>query len=197
MLNWYEELKERTGGTEHLLALINDILDVSRIESGRQGIRGVEFEVSPLVDSCLETVEPLVGTDSVELVGSVDPAVDLMFTDDEKLRQILINLLGNAIKFTDEGEVSLSVLLIGGRIKFEVTDSGIGISDDALDQIFEEFHQEETPTRSVGTGLGLTISRRLARLMGGDVTVTSTIGEGSTFTLDLPLRYEPPAATAA
>jgi signal transduction histidine kinase len=192
-----ENLSKILSSAEHLLALINDILDVSRIESGREEIRPVELDVPPLVDSCLETVAPLIRSDRVELGGDVESSVGRMFADDEKLRQILINLLGNAIKFTDEGAVSLSVRSVNGRVRFEVTDSGIGISAEALDQIFDEFHQEETPARSVGTGLGLTISRRLARLMGGDVTVRSTLGNGSTFTVDLPVHYEAPMAAEA
>lgn len=189
-----DNLSKILSSAEHLLALINDILDVSRIESGREKIRAVDFDIPPLVESCLATVAPLISSDRVDLRDDVESSVDRMFTDDEKLRQILINLLGNAVKFTDEGAVSLSVRSEGGRVRFEVTDSGIGISAEALDQIFEEFHQEETLARSIGTGLGLTISRRLARLMGGDVTVRSTLGKGSTFTVDLPAHYEAPAA---
>ncbi len=189
-----DNLSKILSSAEHLLALINDILDVSRIEAGREEIRPVDLDIPPLVESCLETVAPLIRSDRVDLRGDVESSVEGMFTDDEKLRQILINLLGNAIKFTDEGAVSLSVRSEDGRVRFEVTDSGIGISAEALDEIFEEFHQEETLARSVGTGLGLTISRRLARLMGGDVTVRSTLGKGSTFTIDLPVHYEAPVA---
>jgi ammonium transporter len=192
-----ENLSKILSAAEHLLALINDILDVSRIEAGREEIRPTDVSVSPLIESCLTTVEPLIDTDDVELLSTINPTLDTIFGDEEKLRQILINLLGNAVKFTEIGTVSLTVRSRGERVIFEVADSGIGIAPDALDDIFEEFHQEETPARVAGTGLGLTISRRLARLMGGDVTVESTVGGGSTFTLDLPQRYAPPEATAA
>lgn len=192
-----ENLSKILFAAEHLLALINDILDVSRIEAGRQEIRPSDVSVSHLIESCLATVEPLIGTDDVELLSNISPTLDTMFGDEEKLRQILINLLGNAVKFTEAGSVSLTVRLQGERVIFEVADTGIGIAPDAMDDIFAEFHQEDTVERAAGTGLGLTISRRLARLMGGDVTVESMVGGGSTFTLDVPFRYVPPKATAA
>lgn len=192
-----ENLSKILTSAENLLALINDILDLSRIEAGRQEVRPAEVEVVTLVDSCLSTVEPLIRTDEVRLLHQLGPDVESIVTDEEKLRQILINLLSNAIKFTDQGSVAMSVRVVSGRIRFEVADTGIGIRSDELDQIFEEFHQEESPQRLSGTGLGLTISRQLARLLGGDISVHSTVGEGSTFTLDLPLRYEPPKSTAA
>ena len=121
-----------------------------------------------------------------------------MYTDEEKVRQILTNLLSNAIKFTNEGQVSILVATRTGRVRFEVADTGIGISEQMQERIFEEFEQEQSSGRAqMGTGLGLTISRQLARMLGGDISVKSILGEGSTFTVDLPERYQPPQETAA
>ena len=113
-----------------------------------------------------------------------------MITDEEKLRQIVINMLSNAVKFTTQGSVTLSTRASDRRVEISVADSGIGIPKSALKQVFEEFHQEGSVTAKLGTGLGLTISRQLAHLLGGDITVQSTEGVGSTFTLSLPVRYE-------
>ncbi len=117
-----------------------------------------------------------------------------MYTDPDKLRQILINLLSNAVKFTDHGSVTAAVESRGSDVVFEVADTGIGIPPEALERVFDEFQQQATEGRDVqrGTGLGLTISRQLARLLGGDVTVASVVGGGSTFTVSLPARYQPP-----
>jgi ammonium transporter len=182
---------------ENLLALINDLLDLSRIEAGRQDVDPSEFDVEPLVAECLDTVEPLVGT-NVELVMQVGGGLS-MYTDHDKVRQILINLLSNAVKFTDNGNVTTAVELRGNDVVFEVIDTGIGIPQEALERVFDEFQQQPTAGRDVqrGTGLGLTISRQLARLLGGDVTVASVVGGGSTFTISLPARYEPPQVSAA
>jgi ammonium transporter len=184
---------------ENLLTLINDILDLSRIEAGRQKVKVSEVNVDRLVDACLGTVEPLLRTDEVSLGKRIDGGPMTMMTDEEKLRQILINLLSNAVKFTLEGSVTLSVKTQGGRVQFAVADTGVGISDDAQERIFEEFHQEGTGAyqAQVGTGLGLTISRQLARLLGGDIIVRSSVGVGSTFTIDLPQRYEQARLTKA
>jgi signal transduction histidine kinase/DNA-binding response OmpR family regulator len=196
----YENLEKILVSAEHLLALINDILDLSRIEAGRVEIRPGTFDVEALVDLCLRTVEPLVKSEQVRLVKAVDADLPRLHTDEDKVKQILINLLSNAIKFTDEGTITLAVARRDRDITLAVADLGIGIPADKLDLIFEEFRQvDSTDTRKHGgTGLGLAISRRFARLLGGDLTVASTPGVGSVFTLRLPLRYEAgPAATRA
>jgi len=182
---------------ENLLALINDLLDLSRIEAGRQEVHPSEFDVEALVAECVDTLEPLVDS-NVDLRMNVDGGPS-MYTDPDKVRQILINLLSNAVKFTDEGQVTASVELRGANVVFEVGDTGIGIPPDALDRVFDEFQQQSTPGRDVqrGSGLGLTISRQLARLLGGDISVASTVGEGSTFTVTIPARYQPPQISAA
>jgi len=182
---------------ENLLALINDLLDLSRIEAGRQEVDPIEFDVYPVVAECVATIEPLIGPD-VELVTEGDRGLSL-YTDRDKLRQILINLLSNAVKFTDQGTVTASMEARGSSIVLKVIDTGIGIPPEAIERVFDEFQQQATEGRDVqrGTGLGLTISRRLARLLGGDITVTSVVGAGSTFTVSIPARYQPSQASAA
>jgi signal transduction histidine kinase len=143
----------------------------------------------------MRTVEPLV-KDGVTLAKGFDGSLPTMLVDEEKLRQIVINLLGNAARFTNAGMIQVRARNAGDAIDVAVADTGIGIAADRLERIFEEFEQADAcSTRQYGgTGLGLAISRRLARLMGGDIRVDSTPGAGSTFTLSLPLRYESPAA---
>ena len=122
-----------------------------------------------------------------------------MYTDEEKVRQILINLLSNAIKFTDAGTISLSAEASGEEVTFELADTGVGIPPDALELVFHEFQQQKTEGRlpPPGTGLGLTISRQLARLLGGDIEAESTVGVGSTFRAHIPAEYKSPRASVA
>ncbi len=190
-----ENLDKILNSSENLLALINDLLDLSRIEAGRLEVNASEIDVGELVDECVGTLEPLVGED-VELNTSV-PVGLAMFTDGDRLRQILINVLSNAVKFTDEGSVSIITTSQDHQVLFEVTDTGIGIPSDALESVFAEFQQQKTEGKKVGTGLGLTISRQLARLLGGDIEVVSTVGIGSTFRIRIPARYTAPRASVA
>jgi CheY-like chemotaxis protein/anti-sigma regulatory factor (Ser/Thr protein kinase) len=176
---------------EHLLALINDILDLSKIEAGHMEVHSSSFDLEPLVDLCLRTVEPLVKGERLRLVKEIEPGLPALFTDQDKLKQILINLLSNAVKFTEEGTVTVMAHRRDGEIAIAIADTGIGIAADKLELIFEEFRQVDSSTtrKYSGTGLGLSISRHLARLLGGDITVQSTVGVGSTFTVTLSLRY--------
>jgi len=194
----YENLEKILISADHLLKLINDILDLSKIEAGRMEVRPVSVRVDTLVDECLRTVEPMVKSERVRLVKAVDADLPPLTTDEDKLKQILINLLSNAVKFTEAGTVTVAAGLRNGHIAISVTDTGIGIPHDALELIFEEFRQVDSSTtrKYGGTGLGLSISRHFARLLGGDITVTSTIGSGSIFTVAVPLAYRPvqPAA---
>jgi len=185
-----ENLDKILFSSENLLTLINNILDLSRIEAGREEVNAGEVNIESLVDECLGTVEPLIRSDKVSLQKDLDEDLKVMITDEEKLRQIVINMLSNAVKFTTQGSVTLSTRASDGRVEISVADSGIGIPKSALKQVFEEFHQEGSVAAKLGTGLGLTISRQLAHLLGGDITVQSTEGVGSTFTLSLPVRYE-------
>jgi signal transduction histidine kinase/CheY-like chemotaxis protein/HAMP domain-containing protein len=187
----YENLGKILISAEHLLALINDILDLSKIEAGRMEVHSGSVDLEPLVDLCLRTVEPLVKNERLRLVKSLEPDLPPLFTDQDKLKQVLINLLSNAVKFTEDGTVTVSARRHDGRISIAIVDTGIGIPSDKLELIFEEFRQVDSSTtrRYSGTGLGLSISRHLARLLGGDITVQSVVGVGSTFTVILPLQY--------
>jgi signal transduction histidine kinase len=176
----------------HLLALINDVLDLAKVESGLLNALAERFEVAGLIEAATATGEPLMAKNDnqfhVEVAGPLGEAN----TDVTKLRQSLLNLLSNAAKFTKDGTVILRASREpepgGDWLTFSVRDSGIGIAQDKLEHVFEEFSQaEETTSRNYGgTGLGLAISRRFCRLLGGDLTVESEVGRGSTFTIRVP-----------
>ena len=192
------ELKEsltRIGASaKHLLGLINDILDLSRIEAGRMPVRIEAFAPGALAEEALATVAVMASQKGVKLESHYAAALPVMESDAQRVRQILINLIGNAVKFTDVGTVRLDATVADGMLSFAVTDTGSGIAPDHLPRLFQEFSQiDSTSTRRHGgTGLGLAISRRIARLLGGDIAVQSVPGQGSTFTVTLPLT--PPAA---
>jgi signal transduction histidine kinase len=191
----YENLEKILQSGQNLLALINSILDLAKVEAGRLEIHPGDVTLAPLLADCARTIEPLLDESAVKLVRDFDAAPATLFTDEEKLRQIVINLLSNAAKFTPQGTIAIAALRRDDAVSIAVRDTGIGIPADKLELVFEEFEQAGRTGADMqrGTGLGLTISRRLARLMGGDITATSTLGAGSTFTLTLPLRYGGPA----
>ena len=175
-----------------LLNLINDILDISKVEAGKLDLRPENANVVRLAQSLESTFQPVAG--EKQLGFSIEVADDVprsLYTDRLRVEQILKNLLSNAIKFTEQGQVSLSVSRVDDGVAFAVRDSGIGIAKEQQDYIFEAFRQADGTTnrRFGGTGLGLSISRDLAALLGGSISVTSTPGEGSVFTLVLPLTY--------
>ncbi|MFQ5995735.1 MAG: ammonium transporter [Acidiferrobacterales bacterium] len=186
-----ENLEKILVSADHLLSLINDILDISKIEAGQIEVHPVELSLEPLVDLCLRTVEPLIKSKRVRLVKEVEATLPVLFTDEDKLRQILLNLLSNAVKFTEKGTITVTGNCDHGAIAIAVSDTGIGIPKDALDKIFDEFHQvDSSSTREyAGTGLGLAITRHLAHVLGGDITVQSSVQVGSTFTVTIPQRY--------
>jgi hypothetical protein len=187
----------------HLLALINDVLDLSKIEAGKMEVHVETFAIAPMVDEVVATIDALVRKNANRLVVEVDPSLGEMRGDLTKVRQALFNLLSNAAKFTHEGEITLRVQgeSVDGQkwVRLSVSDSGIGIPPEKIDHVFEEFSQaDETTTRDYGgTGLGLPISRRFCQMMGGDITVESTSGQGSTFTIRLPLAVEEGVEAAA
>jgi len=187
----YENLEKILRSGQHLLALINDILDLAKVESGRIELRPGEVALAAVLEECLRTIEPLVDASAVSLVAAFDGTLPPMYVDEEKLRQIVINLLSNAVKFTAAGSIELRAHAADGSVEIAVADTGIGIPADRLERVFEEFEQVDGASRRAhgGTGLGLAIARRLARLMGGDIRVASTPDAGSTFALDLPLRH--------
>ncbi len=174
---------------EHLLRLINEILDLSKIEAGRLEVAVAPYSPAGIVRECLRTIEPMV-TPGVELVADIDDAPAEAMGDASKLRQILMNLLSNAARHTEEGTITVTVRTRNAGIVIEVADTGPGIPDDDRTVIFEEFGQVRGPhgRPAGGTGLGLTISRRLARLMGGEVKLRSVEGKGSTFVVEVPLH---------
>src|SRR5215471_16144989 len=174
----YENLEKILLSAEHLLTLINDILDLSKIEAGRMEVNPVSFQLEALVDVCLHTLEPMVQSERIRLVQEIDAGLPLLTTDRDKVQQILMNLLSNAVKFTTAGTITIIARYYDGEITVAVTDTGIGIPAAALEHIFEEFRQVDSSTTRQygGTGLGLSISRRLAQLLGGDITVQSAVG---------------------
>jgi signal transduction histidine kinase/DNA-binding response OmpR family regulator/CHASE3 domain sensor protein len=173
-----------------LLALITDVLDLSKIEAGRVDVRSTPVQLSRLVDSVIRPFEPLARERGLALEVHIEASTpDSLDTDPQRVGQVLKNLISNALKFTEEGRVSVTVRGTASGVAFDVSDTGVGVSEDEIDAIFEAFRQggRASSRKGGGTGLGLSISRHLARLLGGDVTVRSEPGRGSTFTLALPL----------
>ncbi|HEV2548053.1 MAG TPA: ATP-binding protein [Stellaceae bacterium] len=186
----YENLQKSLTSAEHLLTLINQILDLSKIEAGRLEVYASRFRLDGLVEECLRTVEPMVRSDGLELLSKVDQDIPEFISDEDKLKQILLNLLSNAVKFTERGRITVSAQHSAGWASISVSDTGSGIPADKLELIFEEFRQVDggATRQHGGTGLGLSISRHLARLLGGDIVVDSTLGQGSTFTVNVPVH---------
>jgi len=190
-----------------LLTLIDDVLDLSRIEAGKLTLRDDDVDLRALVDEVVDLVAVTAGDKPLVLSCTVAPPVPRRVrVDPSRLRQLLVNLLHNAVKFTDRGTVELAVSVRGGtparpQLRFQVRDTGIGIAADQLNSIFDAFAQVDASStrRHGGSGLGLAIVRDLARLMGGEVGVESRLGAGSTFWIDLPLvtAADPPAAAEA
>ncbi|HLP90302.1 MAG TPA: PAS domain S-box protein [Nostocaceae cyanobacterium] len=180
---------------EHLLNLINEILEMSKIEAGRMVLHIKSFDLMYLLISLEEMLKIRANSQRIQLIFICDPQVPQYIQSDEnKLRQILLNLLSNAIKFTQHGSVTLRVTLNNSeaaqlRLRLEIQDTGEGIAADEIELLFEAFGQTETGRKSQqGTGLGLAISRKYVQLMGGDITVTSQLGQGSIFAFDIPIQ---------
>jgi signal transduction histidine kinase/CheY-like chemotaxis protein len=179
---------------KHLLGLINDVLDLSKIEAGKMDLFIEEFDVASMVNEVAETVSPLAGRNNNELRVHCGEELGHMRADLTKVRQSLFNLLSNACKFTEAGDVSLTVERYkrdgADWLQFQVTDTGIGIAPEKMARLFEPFSQADASTsrRYGGTGRGLALTRRLCRLMGGDITARSEPGTGSAFTIELPAR---------
>jgi signal transduction histidine kinase len=175
----------------HLTEMVNDLLDLARIEAGKTALRLGDVEVPELLAGLRGVFRPLLTSDRVALVFEAREPLPTLRTDEGRLSQILRNLIGNAVKFTEQGEVRVSAERApDGRVTFTVADTGIGIAPEDQERIFEEYEQVDTPlqARVAGTGLGLPLSRKLARLLGGDLTLASTPGAGSVFRLVLPVR---------
>jgi signal transduction histidine kinase/CheY-like chemotaxis protein/HAMP domain-containing protein len=182
----------------HLLALINDILDLSRIEAGREEVNAAEVSVQELVAEVVSMIEPQAREKGLALINLADGGIPKIASDPGKCRQILINLVGNAVKFTESGLVEVSTRHVDGVVSVAVRDTGIGIAPEHLPHIFDEFRQadDSAARRHGGTGLGLAIASKHAAMLGGAIRVDSAPGKGSTFVLELPLRLDNAGAAA-
>jgi signal transduction histidine kinase len=189
-----EQLLRVRASAGHLLGLIDEVLSFSRMEAGQERVSLQDVAVSGVLEEAASLVRPMAAAKKLPLIIMPPPPEIRVHTDLLKLRQMLVNLLTNAVKFTDSGSVTLSATSEGDTIRFSVKDTGIGISPTHLRNVFEPFWQvEQNAARRVGgTGLGLSVTRRLARLLGGDVQVESAPGQGSTFTITLPRALLPP-----
>jgi signal transduction histidine kinase/CheY-like chemotaxis protein len=190
------DLEKINAAGKHLLALINDILDLSKIEAGRMDLYLERFELRQMLDEAVATVTPLIAKNDNRMVTEFAEDLGVVRADLTKLRQSLFNLLSNAAKFTENGTITLGAARErredGDWICLSVSDTGIGIREDKLGAVFEEFSQaDDSTTRDYGgTGLGLPISRRFCQMMGGDITVVSELGKGTTFTIELPAQID-------
>lgn len=190
-----EQSKQLTivkNSANHLLSLISDILDISKIESGKVEISVRAFDLGTLASEVVETLAPAAREKGLNLVTRI-PEDMVMRSDRRRVMQILMNLAGNAVKFTDEGQVSIEAGLLGdGRVAIQVTDTGIGIKKEQMGKLFSAFLQldESLTKKYAGTGLGLYLSKKLAHLLGGDLEAQSEYGKGSRFTVVLPVSYE-------
>jgi signal transduction histidine kinase len=185
---------------KHLLEIVNDYLDISKIDADRESLFIERIVVEDICQASLSIVEALAAQSDIQLLLEIDALVDFCFADSMRLKQILVNLLSNAIKFTQVGTVTLRVELQTysaredtnntSQITFSIIDTGIGISENDREKLFEPFQQlnNQINRYKKGSGLGLVLSQKLARLHGGDLTVTSELGKGSCFTVCLPLK---------
>jgi signal transduction histidine kinase len=183
----------RSSGS-HLLTLINDILDLSKIEAGRMELEVAQFSLVAALNNAVTLVRERAQSHGIRLALEVAPELDTVVADERKLKQVVVNLLANAVKFTpDGGTVSLRASRDNGEVRLAVHDTGIGIAGADQQRIFEEFQQasHQTEKSREGTGLGLSLSKRMVELHGGTISVESAPGKGSTFTVALPLMKEP------
>jgi len=187
-----ENLKKVLISSEHLLGLINGLLDLAKIESGKMEVFVQSFKIDEIVQVATSTVEPMLKSGRVKLVKEIAPDLPPLNTDRDKLKQVVLNLLSNAAKFTEKGEIKVSASRENESMKLIVSDTGIGMKREALDYIFEEFRQVDMSTtrKYGGTGLGLAIVKKLVNLLGGDISVESEVGKGSKFTITLPINVK-------
>jgi signal transduction histidine kinase len=193
--NMVSDIEKVRIASNHLLSLISDILDLSKIEAGKMNFTPVPFNLVQLTDEIEATIKPLAMNENNTYTVDIQTNSTEMFTDLTKLKQILLNLISNACKFTKEGEIKLTITSHHKNrveyIQFEVSDTGIGIPDDKIATLFDSFTQVDSTTTKKfgGTGLGLAISRRYAQTMGGDIQAESKKNIGSKFILTMPLRF--------
>jgi signal transduction histidine kinase len=188
-----QQLGRINASARHLLGLIDEILTFARVDIGRERARYETLSVNHTLGDAAALVEPMAAAKEINFIVELLDEDQAIQTDGTKLRQMLVNLLSNGIKFTDKGEVRVSCAVSGGVLEVRIADTGVGIAADNIEDIFEPFWQaEQTATRRTGgTGLGLSVTRKLARLLGGDVSVASRVGAGSSFLLTLPMKAPP------
>jgi len=188
------ELKEPLADIQvngrHLLRLINDVLDLSKIEAGRMELALGEYSVREVIDTVYVSLRSLAAEKGLEFATSVPDGLPIAYGDNRRLTQCLMNLAGNALKFTRQGKVDIGVELVGEELIYRVVDTGIGIPKEELENVFGEFRQvDSTVTREFGgTGLGLSITKKFVEMHGGRIWVESEIGRGCTFFFAVPLR---------
>ena len=187
-----DDLSKINSSGEHLLTLINDILDLSKIEAGKMELHIEEFEFEKHLSQIEATAKPLVEKNGNKFVIEKPDNIKKLTNDQTKLRQILFNMLSNAAKFTKKGTVTLAITESGDDIKFAVIDTGIGMNEEQLGKVFEEFTQAESSTSKDygGTGLGLPISKMMTEMMGGRMDVESEAGKGTTFSITIPIEVQ-------
>jgi signal transduction histidine kinase len=185
-----EYLKDIMESGQHLLSLINDILDLSKIEAGRMELELTEFNLPQAIDNALTLVRERAGRRDIALHQAVDERLGVIRGDERKVKQVLLNLLSNALKFTPEGgRIDVSARLQDGSVEISVADTGVGIAPEDQEAVFEEFRQVgRADKKAEGTGLGLTLCRKFVELHGGRIWVNSQVGVGSTFTFTLPVH---------
>ena len=183
-------LKDIYASGTHLLSLINDILDLSKIEAGRMELESTEFHLPTAIENALTLVRERAGRRSLSLQTNIDDRLGQIQADERKVRQVVLNLLSNAIKFTPEGgRIEVGAVPKDGFVEVSVSDTGTGIAPEDQEKVFEEFRQVGTAAKKIeGTGLGLTLCRKFVELHGGRIWVKSELGEGSTFTFTIPMR---------
>ena len=183
------DLEKINAAAKHQLSLINDILDLAKIEAGRMELELTDFHLPTVIDTAVTLVRERAGRRGITLQATVDPQLGDVRADERKLKQVMLNLLSNAIKFTPEGgRIDVRAGVHDEIVEVSVADTGVGIAPEDQQAVFEEFRQVGTADKKVeGTGLGLALSRRFVELHGGRIWVESQVGEGSTFTFTLPV----------
>ena len=172
-----------------LLALSNDILDISKIEAGQMDIEREVFDIRDSIDEVSKEISYIVEQKGLKIITKIDKEIGEIYTDRAKFRQILLNLVSNAIKFTEKGSITIQARVDDDDLVVDIIDTGMGIKEESLRRLFQEFEQvgDALTSQQEGTGLGLSISKQLANILGGIISVKSTYGKGSTFTVTLPL----------
>jgi len=183
-----KQLNMVRGSAQHLLSLINDVLDISKIEAGQLQIVCEDYDLRQTIEKAVESARPLAGEKGLELTCAISPEIEPIPGDRRRVEQILLNLISNAIKFTEKGSITIKCEPEGDNVTIQVIDTGIGIKEEDTEMIFQAFQQIDLglSRKYEGTGLGLSICKKLVELMGGKIRVASVWGSGSTISFSLP-----------